>query len=251
MSCIDDILNHARTTSPDVAIETVMIGLHWTAVRSRYLGLAATQTGESCCYTEDINGAGQLHLQSAYALSNMLRSDVSPEASVGMAALNSFLEVDEQNAVELNARDVLVAKGRGKTAALVGHFHFSDAIRQSAKTTWILELEPREGDLPASAAPEYLPQADVIAITASTLLNHTFEDLAQYFRRDALVVMLGPSTPLSRILFDYGVDVLAGSRVTDVDSILTMVSQASPLHRPAGLRRITLAKDKTLSAEFS
>ena len=54
--------------------------------------------------------------------------------------------------------------------------------------------------------------------------------------------MLGPTTPLSTLLFDYGVDVLAGARVTEPDVILHSVGQGSPLHRPRGLQRVTLAR---------
>lgn len=242
MTCIHDILDHARATSPDAAIQSVTVGLHWTAVQGRYLGLSATQAGESCCYAEDISGAGRLHHQTAHQLADLLLSPVPLEASVGMAALNAFLEIDDDLTADLNARDLMVERSRGKTAAMIGHFHFADAIRQAASALHVLELQPREGDLPADLAPEVLPRADVISITATTLLNGTFDALAPLFKPGALVVMMGPTTPLSPVLFDYGIDVLAGSRVTDPQAITTLVAQASPLHRPGGLRRVTVTR---------
>lgn len=242
MKIIDDLLAVARSDSRDYPVGEVLIGLHWTAVHSRYLGLAATQAGESCCFAEDIRGAGCLHEKSAYELAEYLRSSRPLEASVGMAALNSFLPVDEQNVVELNARDLIIQKSQGRRVALVGHFQFTDEIRRIAAQLWVLELAPSSGDLPAADAPQYLPQADVIGITAATLLNGTFENLAPLFPAQALVVMLGPTTPLSTLLFDYGVDVLAGARVTEPDVILHSVGQGSPLHRPKGLQRVTLAR---------
>ncbi|MFO8011204.1 MAG: DUF364 domain-containing protein [Dehalococcoidia bacterium] len=42
-----------------------------------------------------------------------------------------------------------------------------------------------------------MPRADVVAITSTSLINHTFEDLIQLCDANALVIMLGPSTPLS------------------------------------------------------
>ncbi len=242
MTIIDDLLADARSSSPDCAVQDVLIGLHWTAVLSQYLGLAATQTEESCCFAEDIAEAGHLHQKTASELAEYLRSSRPLEASVGMAALNSFLRVDERNAVELNARDLIIEGGSGKNVALVGHFQFTEEIRRSAAQCWVLELDPTPGDLPASQAPQYLPQAEIIGITATTLLNGTFENLAHLFPPTALVVMLGPSTPLSRVLFDYGVDVLAGARVGDPQAILRSISQSSPLHRPKGLQRLTLKK---------
>lgn len=246
MKIIDDLLNAAHLACHDYPVQEVLIGLHWTAVQSRFLGLAATQADESCCFAEDIRGAGYLHEKSAYELAEYLRSSRPLEASVGMAALNSFLPVDEQSAVELNARDLLIQKSRSRRVALVGHFQFTEEIRRTAAQLWVLELDPTPGDLPATDASQYLPQADVVGITATTLLNGTFEDLARLIPDETLVVMLGPTTPLSEVLFDYGVDVLAGARVSDPDHILRLICQSSPLHRPAGLQRITLVRERSL-----
>jgi uncharacterized protein len=248
MNVIDDLLNTAHLASRDYPVQDVLIGLHWTAVQSRFLGLAATQADQSCCFAEEIRGAGALHQKTAYELAEYLHSSRPLEASLGMAALNSLLPVDEQSAVALNARDLLIQKSQGRRTALVGHFQFTEDIRRLAAQLWVLELVPSPGDLPATDAPLYLPQADVIGITASTLLNGTFEDVARLFPTQALVVMLGPTTPLSPVLFDYGINVLAGARVSDPDHILRLIGQSSPLHRPAGLQRLTLVRDRSLGS---
>ena len=247
MTIINDLLAGAHTASPDYPVQDVLIGLHWTAVQSVYLGLAATLKDETCCSTDDILGAGNLHEKSTYELADYLRSSRQLEASVGMAALNSFLPVNEHDVIELNARELLIQKSQGKRVALVGHFQFTEEIRRLAAQLWVLELNPAPGDLLAESAPEYLPQADVIGLTATTLLNQTFEGLRRLFPPQALVVMLGPSTPLSRVLFDYGVDVLAGARVSDPHTIMRYIGQSSPLHRQKGLQRLTLARDRTLT----
>jgi uncharacterized protein len=247
MTVIDELLTWVRATCSDAPVKEAIIGLHWTAVLSHVLGLAATQEEASCCYAEELEGGGSLHTYSAYQLIERLRSNRPLDTSIGMAALNSLIKVNEDETVELNARDMLLERGRGKTVALIGHFPFSDAIRQVARQTFVLELQPSAGDLPADLAPDLLPQADVIGLTATTLLNKTFEDLHTLFPPHALVVMLGPSTPLSPILFDHGVDVLAGSLVIDPYPLLHAVGQASPLHWPKGLRRYTLIREKSLS----
>jgi uncharacterized protein (DUF4213/DUF364 family) len=247
MAIIDDLLASARLSSPDQAVQDVLIGLHWTAVHSLYLGLAATQAEAHCCFAEDIAGVGHLHEKSAYELAEYLRSPRPLEASVGMAALNSFLCADIRAMVELNARDLIIERGRGKRVAMVGHFQFTEEIRHAAAPLWVFELEPKPGDLPAAEAPQYLPQADVIGVTATTLLNGTFESLRRLFPARALVVMLGPSTPLSNVLFDYGVDVLAGARICEPGVILRYVGQSSPLHKAKGMQRLTLARDPSLA----
>jgi uncharacterized protein (DUF4213/DUF364 family) len=243
MNVIDDLIAAAIPPGRDQPLQEVLIGLHWSAVHSRRLGLAATLHEASCCRTTDIHAAGELHRKTAFELVEYLRSNRPLEASLGLAALNSLLPVDNFDAIGSNARDLLIDQAQGRRVALVGHFPFSEHLRRAARQLWVLELDPGPGDEPAENAPEILPQADVIGLTGSTLANHTFESLAVWFPPQALVVMLGPSTPLSPVLFDYRVDVLAGAVVDDPDSVLRSISQGATLHRPTGLRRITLLRD--------
>jgi hypothetical protein len=243
MSVIDDLLS---SLPPDAPVQEVLIGLYWTAVQSRGVGLAATPSDTACCFSDDVRGVGGLQEQPAHALAALLRSAHPVEVSVGLAAFNSLLTVDEHAGVELNARDLLLARGRGRNVVTVGHFPFTDALREVAARLWVLERRPTTGDEPAEAAPELLPQADVIGLTASTLLNSTFDELAKLFPPQALVVMLGPSTPLSQVLFDYGVHVLGGVQVKDPAAAFRYVGQASSLHRVPGLVRFTLVKNHAL-----
>jgi len=70
-------------------------------------------------------------------------------------------------------------RGTGRKVAIVGHFPFTERVRQAAEPCWVVELHPRSGDLPAERAPEVLPQADVVALTGTSLVNHTFDDLRE------------------------------------------------------------------------
>jgi hypothetical protein len=112
----------------------------------------------------------------------------------------------------------------------------------------VLELAPRPGDLPASAAAEVIPQADMVALTSMTLLNHTFDGLLALRRPDAQVMLLGPSTPLAPLLFERGVHLLSGAVVEDVDAVLRGVSEGAgfrQLHR-LGVRLVTMMKTQGL-----
>ncbi len=73
------------------------------------------------------------------------------------------------------------------------------------------------------AAADILPQADVVAITGTTLINHTIDELLAFCSTQALIGLLGPSTPLSSLLFDYGIDVLCGASVEIINPVLKVV----------------------------
>ncbi len=108
---------------------------------------------------------------------------------------------------------------------MVGHFPFISRLRQVAKTLWVLERRPRMYDLPAEQAEQVLPQADIAAITGTALLNGTMDELLALCQKDTLIMVLGPTSPLSPVWFEYGVSIVSGTRVTDAAMVLNMVSQ--------------------------
>ena len=164
-----------------------------------------------------------------------------------MAAINSLIEVDESRCVELNAEEVILKEGAGRKVAVVGHFPFIPRVREAAQRLWVLEKRPVKGDLPANMAAEVLPQADVAAITGTSLINHTFEGLMKLCRPDALVVVLGPTAPVSPLLFDYGADIICGTVVADAENVLRLIGQGAnfgQVKRGGGVRLLTMAQTR-------
>ncbi len=88
-----------------------------------------------------------------------------------------------------------------------------------------------------------IPQADVVAITGTSLVNKTFDELIQHCRPDAFVLVLGPTSPLSPVLFDYGVDLIAGTQVIDPYLAMTVAGQGAIFRQMRGVRLVTMAKD--------
>lgn len=240
MSILDDLL---ANLPDDVAVRSVLVGAHWTVVCSRHCGLASTVTGDRPHGHAQVRDVGRLHLKSARELAEYARSDNSLEACIGAAAINSLLDVDERRAVEINAAEVLAEHGRGKNVAIVGHFPFIPRLRQAAGQLWVIERHPAEDEYPAEAADDLIPQADVVALTGSALINHTLDGLLSLCRPDALVMVLGPSTPLSPVLFDHGATVISGVRVVDKAAVLRTVSQGATFQQVEGMRLLTLRRE--------
>jgi uncharacterized protein (DUF4213/DUF364 family) len=241
MSILDDLLN---SLSLDAPVRSVLVGAHWTVVCSRHCGMAATTMSNRPHGHEQVREVGRLDQKSARELAELARSTEPLEASIGVAALNSMLDVDESLVVEINASEVLMSRGRGKNVALVGHFPFINQLRSIAGQLWVIEQHPTEDEFPSEAAGDLIPQADVVAITSSSLINHTLDGLLSLCPSDATVMLLGPSTPLSPILFEHGVNFLSGARVVDEEAVLRTVGQGASFRQVEGVKLLTFLQEK-------
>jgi len=240
MKILDDLIGSLRGDAP---AREVRVGAFWTAVWSRGCGLAST-TGpggheHGATFVQD---AGHLAGRSALELASLAYSDSPLEAGIGLAAINSLLDVDEARCVELNAGDLLIERGRGKKVALIGHFPFVPALREAAERLWVLELRLQPGDMGAEETEAVVPQADIVAITGSAFINHTLEQLLSLCRPESFVVVLGPTTPLSPVLFDYGVDIISGTRVTDPVLALRCLCEGATFRQIRGTRLLTVER---------
>ncbi len=238
---LDNLLSHL---TDDVPVRSVLVGVHWTVVCSRHCGMAATLMSSHPHGNTQVHDVGNLHQKSADELAELAGSTELIEASIGVAAINSLLDVDESTAREINASEVLVSRGRGKNVALVGHFPFIPQLRQAAGQLWVIEQHPAEDEYPAESVVDLLPQADVIAITGSALANHTLDGLLSLCDPKATVMVLGPSTPLSPILFEHGATIISGTRVIDEAAVLRTVGQGASFRQVEGVKLLTFIKEK-------
>jgi uncharacterized protein (DUF4213/DUF364 family) len=240
MKIITEILSTLDFRAP---LWDIRQGPFQTAVLTRQCGLASTPHDSGPHHDKSpVEKAGLLLNENAESLSRLALSSSEAEASIGMAAINSLIEVDESYCEELNAGELLMAKGEGKIVAVVGHFPFVSRLRTVAGEFSVIEKNPREGDLNEAEAENILPRADVVGITGTAFTNHTIENLLDLCRSGTYVVVLGGTAPLSPVLFDYGIDAVAGTLVTEPEAVLRSVSQGATYRQIKGVRRLTMKK---------
>ncbi|MBN1934589.1 MAG: DUF364 domain-containing protein [Anaerolineae bacterium] len=245
MNTIDALLNVLTVDAP---VQQALVGALWTAIvldaDPPRCGLASTiRPLMHEIDTPPVAHAGRLAERRGRELAELLHSSSTVEASVGMAAFNALLDVDEARCTEVNAQQVILQRGAGRRVAIVGHFPFVEQVRRTAAECWVLELNPHPGDLPAERAAEVLPQAQVVALTGTSLINHTFDDLIALCNPGAFVVLLGGSAPLTPVLFDCGVSAVAGTRVVDIPAAVRAVGEGATFRQIPGKRLLTMMRE--------
>ncbi len=239
---IDEVLD---SVNADAEVQDIRLGLFHSGVWTRNCGLAASLPRDALKQERPhVKEPGFLMNRSAIELARMVYSPSILEAAIGMATINSLLDVDEGRCRELNARELIAEKGDGRNVAIVGHFPFIPQLQKTVRNLWVIEKNPEQGDHAETAAPDLIPKADVVGITGTAFTNHTIESLLQLCSPDAFVVILGDSAPLSPILLDHGIDAVSGTKVADPDLALRCVSQGANYRQIKGIRQLTLLKDK-------
>jgi uncharacterized protein (DUF4213/DUF364 family) len=221
----------------DAPVASVGVFRRAAAVESLHAGVAYGfwERGEAPVSSERLK---RFEGGSARELSELALSSDPVEASIGVAAINSLIE-PRGNEIERNGYEIALERAAGKGLAVVGHFRFVEEIGDRVEKLWVLELNPQPGDLPAERAPEIIPQADVVVITGTTLVNHTADELLK-LARGKTIIMLGPTTIMSPVLFEYGVSAICGVHIVDAPRAIAHLREGLSMRNLDGIRRICL-----------
>ena len=223
MKLLNSILTDLKENYSDSKVRDVRVGVTWTAVLSRNCGLGYTF---QMLREAAVKDTGKLTEKTAYELAEYIKSWNLTEASIGLAAINSIVEPRGKTLKNFDALRNLTEIGKNKNIAMVGRFPHSEEIKSTAKNLWIIEKNPSLGDFPSEAADYLIPKAGIAVITGTNLINKSMEHLLGLCRKNKIyTIILGPSTVMSPVLFDYGADMLAGCRVVNVDTILKKVGE--------------------------
>lgn len=221
----DDLIENIPS---GIKVENAVQGDYWTGVEAEgNLGIGHTMNVNTIERTlpENLKGM-RLKDLAQYAKSwNFI------EAAYGVAAINSYYNTKE-NMEKLgvfdnkgDAFDVYQEKVKGKKVAVIGRFPFLEGRFGKICDLKVLERNMSTGDYPDSACELILPESDFVFITGCTFVNKTIVRLLELSKK-AHTVLVGPTTPVTKILFDYGVDDLSGFYVKDKDECAELIGNS-------------------------
>jgi uncharacterized protein (DUF4213/DUF364 family) len=155
MKILEDII---MTLDMQAGVRDIRQGLFHAAVLTRHCGLAAMLPRDALEQRQPlVSQPGYLLEKETPELVQMAYSESILEAAIGMATINSLLEVKDEKCVELNAGQLIAEKGKDKTVAIVGHFPFVPQLLEVVEKLWIVEKNPKEGDHTEDEAEGLIP----------------------------------------------------------------------------------------------
>ncbi len=246
LTAVDAILGPERN---EIAVERVVVGLFFTGVKlsNGVAGACATPIKtipEAVCCPSSAMAMpfpGKLAGRPAADLARDALSSHGIRRAVGIAALNALADCCWQRRPNpetdlcpgLDAFDASDIRP-GDRVVVVGAFvPFLKELKRRGQPFLVLEQDPatlKADELPffrpAEQAADILPQAEVVLITGSTLVNNTLEELLALARPEARVTIVGPTVGMLPDAFlRRGADVLGCVRITAPDAFLDLLAE--------------------------
>jgi uncharacterized protein (DUF4213/DUF364 family) len=223
----------------DCPVTAITYGAHMVAVESSKTGVATWAWTDHPVPLESL--PEPVKSDSAKNIARMIADENPLTASLGMAALNAILpDLPSRNLIDRNAGALTLDLGKGKNVAVIGHFPFVEKMKGKFRQFMVFEKKPRSGDLEESCIPEKLPSADVVAVTATTIANKSLGHILAHCRKDAVKLIIGPSTPMCSAMFELGFDYVAGSIVEDTARLKQGIVEGCSFKQAKGVKHVIL-----------
>jgi len=227
----------------DQSIKSITYGLHLVAVEGDKVGFATWSTPhhpvEDDLYPQVPKG------MTMKELAHWLNDSDALKASVGMAAYKALIPIPETPIWEsIDVGELCLKLATNKNVVVVGHFPFVSSLRSHFETLTVLEKNPQDGDLKSEYAPEVLPKADLVIITATTLTNGTFGEILRPCSKECHKILVGPSTPLTLTLHEFGINFIAGAEVVNGDLLKETIKKGVSFKHVQGVNFVIYADKK-------
>lgn len=244
----DYILPKAKS----LKVADLRIGLGYVGVRldNDATGIAAVLFDALPHGCTIMSAAGNFAGSSAYNLLKYLIEGKNPlEVAIGLATANALIEPPPKDTVNDREATTYLNLQPGEKVAMVGLFApLVERIRATGAILTVIEKNPQRLELLLpEAKTKALKECEVAIITATTLLNKTFEETINDLGKPRSVALLGPSTPLVPEIFsDTPVTHLGGAIVADSARVLQIISEGggTPALRPY-MRFVNLMNKKS------
>jgi uncharacterized protein (DUF4213/DUF364 family) len=242
---INEIVDKMLPIAASYAAADIRIGLGYTGVvlANGRCGLAYTlheNEAASCCVIPE---AGWLAGRKGSELVPWMKLPDTAARAVGLATVNAIL-TPPADAVESDILDLLPVRA-DDSVGMIGYFGPLVApLKARVRALHIFErkADPGSGILPESESANFLPKCQVVIMTATTILNHTIDNLLDLCKTAREIALLGPSTPfLPEVFSRYGITMLSGLHVVDAPQALRIVSEGGGTRQfGKAVRKLTL-----------
>ncbi len=217
MPLVDDVISWVKGNFSNSNILSVALGVKYACVV-----LDGGRAGVAYVFREWHSVpkfCGSLWRRSAFELIDLAKSWNLSEASIGTAAINAVTVPSEYEELDVVKRISELSK-RYRRVVFVGYFR---PLLKYFESPIVLEKRPMPGALPDDAYEEVLSSCDLAIVSGSAFVNKSLERVLKASCGYTMVV--GPTTPLVDVLFEYGADELAGAIVTDPVKALHVVME--------------------------
>jgi len=232
-----------------LTIERAVVGLFFTGVKlsTGHVGACATPIKtipEAVCCPSSLHAwpfPGKMRGRRAASFLDEVRQHDGVRRAVGIASMNAMAafcwDHRPHPAVDLEIGiDAFEAANirPGQKVVVVGAFiPFLRELKKRGQPYLVVEQDPatlKPEEMPfyrhASQAPVVVPQADVILITGTTLLNDTLDDLLAAANPAACKVVVGPTVGLVPDAYlRRGCNILGSIQVTRPDEFLDVLAE--------------------------
>ncbi len=213
----------------DLRVLRAVLGLGYHAVQleNGSVGLSANILRDRRGNCTVFNAAGTIRGSRVGDLMELNERGDLLSRSLCLAAFNALVNI-EGSGDEGDVFDLIDVKA-GDRVAMVGLIEpVAAMLKRMGCEVSVYEdrsvAHPLVSD-PATMA-ERCGEADIIIVTATSLINDTFDGIMGHAAKAREVVLMGPSTPLSGVAFaGTPVTFLAGSRVIDPDAAFAIVME--------------------------
>lgn len=249
---ISEILGH---DADGLTVERAVIGLFFTGVKlsNGIAGACATPIKTIpeavCCPTSAMAMPfpGKLRGRPALDLAKEALGDHGIRRAVGIAVMNALADTcwrrrphpEAELRLGVDAFDATEMRPGDKVVVVGAFVPFLRELKRRRQPFLVLEQDPatlKAEELPyfrpAEQARSVVPEADVLLITGTTLINDTLEELLYLAKPTARVTMVGPTVSLLPDAFlRRGADILGTVRITEpVEFLETLAEGGSGYH---------------------